>query len=206
MAGLGTIFISVGASVSLAGIFLTSLRKSLAGLFTRAADAGLLPAGWAASIDPFYLIGGIIIIVMGLHFLGVFRIGLLYRQARFESRAAPGPWGAYVMGLAFAFGWTPCISPVLGTVSAVAGREASVGYGMFLLFIYTLGLGLPFVIAACAMNPFLRFLRSFRAHLGTVEKVTGAMLVATGFAFLSGGMATFAIWLQSTFPVLSKLG
>jgi cytochrome c-type biogenesis protein len=206
MAGLATIFISLGASASLVGSVLVSARRGLAGLLAQAAGAGMLPMNWAVSIDPFALIAGIIIIAMGLHFLGVFRIAMLYRQARFESRVTPGPWGAYVMGLAFAFGWTPCIGPVLATVLAVAGREASVGQGAFLLAIYTAGLGLPFVIAAFAMNPFMGFLRRFRTHLGTVEKVMGGLLVVAGLAFLTGGMADFSVWLQSTFPVLTRLG
>jgi cytochrome c-type biogenesis protein len=206
MAGLATVFISLGATASLVGGLLLMARRTLAGWLVDAANAGLLPMGWATSIDPFSLLAGIIIIAMGLHFLGVFRIAMLYRQARFESHTTPGPLGAYLMGLAFAFGWTPCIGPVLATVLAVAGKEASVGHGIFLLAIYTLGLGLPFVIAALAMNPFMHFLRAFRAHLGTVEKVMGGLLVVAGFAFLTGGMANFSIWLQSTFPILSKLG
>jgi len=206
VAGLATIFISLGASASLVGSLLVSARRVLAGWLADAAGAGLLPMGWAVSIDPFALVAGVIIIAMGLHFLGIFRIALLYRQARFESRATPGPWGAYLMGLAFAFGWTPCIGPVLATVLAVAGKQASVGYGAFLLAVYTAGLGLPFVIAAFAMNPFMLFLRSFRTHLGTVEKVMGGLLVIAGFAFLTGGMANVSIWLQSTFPFLAKLG
>ncbi|WP_413993220.1 cytochrome c biogenesis CcdA family protein [Labrys okinawensis] len=206
MAGLATVFISLGATASLVGSLLISARRLLAQWLVGAANAGLLPMGWATSVDPFALLAGVIIITMGLHFLGVFRIAVLFRQARFESRATPGPLGAYLMGLAFAFGWTPCIGPVLATVLAVAGRQASVGQGVLLLAIYTLGLGLPFVVAAFAMNPFMRFLRAFRAHLGTVEKVMGGLLVVAGLAFITGGMADFSIWLQSTFPILSKLG
>ncbi len=206
MAGLASVFIALGASASLVGSLLVSARRVLAGWLVDAADAGLLPMSWAISIDPFALLAGVIIIAMGLHFLGVFRIAMLYRHARFESRTSPGLLGAYLMGLAFAFGWTPCIGPVLATVLAVAGREASVMNGVVLLGLYTLGLGLPFVIAAFAMNPFMRFLRAFRAHLGTVEKVMGGLLVMAGFAFLTGGMANFSIWLQGTFPILSRLG
>jgi cytochrome c-type biogenesis protein len=204
--GLASVFISLGASASLVGSLLVSARRVLAGWLLDAASAGLLPMGWATSIDPFALLAGIIVIAMGLHFLGVFRIAMLYRQARFQSRANSGPLGAYLMGLAFAFGWTPCIGPVLATVLAVAGKEASVVHGVVLLAVYTLGLGLPFIIAAFAMNPFMRFLRVFRAHLGTVEKVMGGLLVVAGFAFLTGGMANFSIWLQSSFPILGQLG
>ncbi|WP_448952822.1 cytochrome c biogenesis CcdA family protein [Labrys neptuniae] len=202
MAGLAVIFVSLGAGAS----YLLVLRRAMANGLSSLAERGILPASWANSIDPFYLLAGIIIIVMGLHFLGVFRISLLYRQARLQPGAGSGPGGAFVMGLAFAFGWTPCIGPVLGTVIAVAGKDGSVSQGVTLLAIYTLGLGLPFVIAAFAMNPFMRFLRAFRAHLGTVEKAMGGLLVVAGVAFLTGGMADFAIWLQNSFPILSKLG
>jgi cytochrome c-type biogenesis protein len=157
-------------------------------------------------LDVLGTIAGIAIIVMGLHFLGLFRIGFLYREARFQGPASTGLWSAYVMGLAFAFGWTPCISPVLATVLAVAGREQSVGQGAFLLAIYSAGLGVPFLAAAFAMGPFVRFLKRFRAHLGTVEKVMGGLLVMAGIAFLTGATADLSNWLLDTFPVLGRLG
>jgi len=206
VAGLGAVFIALGASASVVGGLLLNLRRMLAGQLEALAAAGWLPQAWATSIEPFSLIAGIIIILMGLHFLGVFRFAFLYREARFESRTAPGAWGGFVMGLAFAFGWTPCIGPVLATVLAIAGRDGSVGYGAFLLLVYTLGLGLPFILAAFAMNPFMHFLRGFRSHLGTVEKVMGGLLVLAGVGFLTGGMADFSVWLQGTFPLLNRLG
>jgi cytochrome c biogenesis protein CcdA len=114
----------------------------------------------------------------GAAFHGVIRIPLLAREARMHVEKPAGIAGAYVMGLAFAFGWSPCIGPVLGSVFAVAGSEASVTRGMFLLSIYSAGLGIPFLIAAFAMGPFVRFLRRFRAQLGKVEKGMGVFLVA----------------------------
>ena len=206
VAGLGVVFIALGASASLVGSLLLQLRRLMAQELSALAQAGWLPQAWAATIEPFSLIAGVIIILMGLHFLGLFRIAFLYREARFQSHVTPGPWGGFLMGLAFAFGWTPCIGPVLATVLAVAGREGSVGHGAFLLFVYTLGLGLPFILAAVALNPFMGFLRRFRRHLGTVEKVMGGLLIIAGIAFLSGGMTDFSVWLQSTFPILSSLG
>ena len=153
------------------------------------------------------MVGGVIIILMGLHFLGVFRIAFLSREARVQVRnQAAGPIGAYVMGLAFAFGWTPCIGPVLAAILAVAGSEQSVGRGAGLLAAYSLGLGIPFLVAALFSGPFIRFMRRFRAHLGTVEKVMGGLLVVTGVLFITGGIADVSYWLLETFPALGQIG
>ena len=110
------------------------------------------------------------------------------------------------MGLAFAFGWTPCIGPILAAILTVAGSEATVARGAGLLLSYSAGLGVPFVAAAFALGAFLRFLKRFRAHFGAVERVAGALLVVTGIAFLSGGMQTMSFWLIETFPSLARLG
>ncbi len=165
------------------------------------------------------MVAGGVIIVMGLHFLGVFRIGLLHRELRFsapgagtvgagdgEARRGVGPASAYAMGLAFAFGWTPCIGPILAAVLSVAAREATVGQGMGLLAVYSLGLGAPFLLAAFLVGPFLRFSARFRRHLGSVEKVMGGLLVLTGLAFLTGWLQTASFWLLETFPALGQLG
>jgi cytochrome c-type biogenesis protein len=143
---------------------------------------------------------------MGLHFLGVFRLTLLYREKRLEVEKPVGLWGGYVMGLAFAFGWTPCIGPILAAILAVASSEATVGKGAFLLGVYSLGLGIPFIVAALAMEPFIRFMRRFTAHFGKVERVVGALLVMTGVAFLTGGIQSMSFWLIQTFPGLATLG
>lgn len=155
-------------------------------------------------------VAGIVIILMGLHFLGVFRIGLLYREARIQVsddvvRGATVA-GSFIMGLAFAFGWTPCIGPILGVVLGVASSSDTVGQGAFLLALYSLGLGVPFLLAALFAGPFMRFLSRFRRHLGTVEKFMGALLVLTGILFLTGGMQWMAFTLLETFPVLQQLG
>ena len=139
---------------------------------------------------------------MGLHFLGLTPIALLHRQARIEMPKPVGLWGAYVMGLAFAFGWTPCIGPILAAILAVAASEATVAKGAGLLAVYSLGLGVPFLIAAFAVEPFAAFLARFRAHLAQVERVMGGLLVLTGIAFLVGFFTQLNIWLIETFPVL----
>ncbi len=156
--------------------------------------------------DTLAIVAGVVIIIMGLHFLGLFKIGLLYREARFDVGRKGGMAGAYLMGLAFAFGWTPCIGPVLGSVMAVAGAQATVGKGMGLLAVYSLGLGIPFLLAALFMGRFLGVMERLKPHMGTIEKVMGALLVLTGLAFLTGGMATAAFWLLETFPALGRLG
>ncbi|PZQ16225.1 MAG: cytochrome C biogenesis protein [Ancylobacter novellus] len=182
VAGFATVFVALGATASAVG-----------GLLLK--NAPLLAT-----------IAGVAIIVMGLHFLGAFRIPLLMREARVDVEKPVGLWGAYVMGLAFAFGWTPCIGPVLAAVLAVAASEETVTSGAGLLAVYAAGLGLPFLIAALAMKPFVGFLKRFKTHLGTVEKVMGGLLVLTGIAFLTGWTATASFWLLETFPGLATLG
>jgi cytochrome c-type biogenesis protein len=156
--------------------------------------------------DTLAIVAGIAIIIMGLHFLGVFRIPLLYREARLTAPKPAGFGGAYLMGLAFAFGWTPCIGPVLGAVMAVAGSQATVGQGMGLLAVYSAGLGIPFLLAAAAIGPFMRFSQSVKSRMALIEKVMGVLLVLTGIAFLTGGITTASYWLLETFPALGKLG
>ena len=182
VAGFTTVFVALGATASAFGTLLRRYDELLS------------------------IVAGVAIVVMGLHFTGLFRLGLLYRQARVEVERPPGLWSAYVMGLAFAFGWTPCIGPILAAILAVAGSQATVAYGATLLAAYSAGLGLPFVAAAVAMGAFTAFFQSFKRHFGTVEKVAGALLVLTGIAFLSGGMQTMSFWLIETFPSLARLG
>jgi len=152
------------------------------------------------------IVAGLVIIGFGLHFLGLVRVPILYRQARFKADVeGAGLAGAFVMGVAFAFGWTPCIGPVLATVLTLAASEGSLGAGVRLLFVYSLGLGLPFVLAAVAIGPFITFLQHFRRHLGRVEKVMGLLLVVTGVLMLTGSLNWFGQWLIDNVPVLSRI-
>ena len=169
------------------------------------AGASTLGQLMRAHLDTLAIIAGIVIIIMGLHFIGLFKIGFLYREARFKSTKA-GLIGSFLMGLAFAFGWTPCIGPVLGVILALASSSQSVGEGATLLAIYSAGLGIPFILAALFIGPFLNFLQKFKKHLGLMEKLTGLLLVITGILFLTGGMQTMAFWLLETFPQLGELG
>jgi cytochrome c-type biogenesis protein len=180
--GFSTVFVALGASASVVG----SLIRAYSG--------------------PLATIAGIAIIIMGLHFLGVTQIALLHRQKRMEVAKPVGLWGAYAMGLAFAFGWTPCIGPILAAILAVAAAEQTVAKGAGLLAVYSLGLGIPFVIAAFAIEPFAAFLARFRKHMRRVEQAMGALLVLTGIAFLTGSINFMSVWLLETFPILGKIG
>ncbi len=182
VAGFSTVFVSLGASASLIG--------------------GLIRA-WSG---PLATIAGIAIIVMGLHFLGLFKIATLMREKRATVAPPVGLWGAYVMGLAFAFGWTPCIGPILAAILAVAASEQTVAKGAGLLAVYSLGLGVPFVIAAFAIEPFAAFLSRFKRHMLRVEQAMGALLVLTGIAFLTGTISSASFWLLETFPILGRIG
>lgn len=153
------------------------------------------------------MLAGAFIIVMGLHFLGLFRVTLFYREARFQTcQIRSGLGGAFLLGLAFAFGWTPCIGPVLATILSVAGSRDTVSDGATLLAAYSLGLGVPFLIAAMFAAKFVLFMRRFRQHLPLVERAMGSVLVLTGALFLSGGMQRASFWLLETFPALSAFG
>lgn len=181
--GFSTVFIALGAGASTIGGFLRVWQNEIA------------------------IVAGVVIIVMGLNFLGVVRIPLLSREARFQAGGRPASVGAaYVMGLAFAFGWTPCIGPVLGPILTLAGARDTVGEGALLLAAYSAGLGIPFLIASAFSGAFMRFLSRFRVHMSRVEKVMGGLLVAAGILFLTGGMQTIAFFLLETFPALGELG
>jgi cytochrome c-type biogenesis protein len=180
--GFSTVFVSLGASASAVG----SLIRAYSG--------------------PLATIAGIVIIVMGLHFLGITQIGLLHRQKRLQVAKPVGLWGAYAMGVAFAFGWTPCIGPILAAILAVAASEQTVTKGAGLLAVYSLGLGIPFIIAAFAVEPFAAFLAHFRKYLRRVEQTMGALLVLTGVAFLTGSINQMSVWLLEAFPVLGRIG
>lgn len=171
------------------------------------ATASVIGQSIARYYDILTYVAGGIIILMGLHFLGVFRIGLLFREARIHVESKPaGLIGAFLMGLAFAFGWTPCVGPVLASILFVAGSSDTIWSGAGLLAVYALGIGLPFVLAAAFAGQFLKFAGRFRKHMGTVEKIMGALLVLTGLLFVTGQMSAIALWLLDTFPIFSQIG
>src|SRR5215471_4587564 len=181
--GFSTVFVALGAAATLVGALLLEHKRTLG------------------------MIGGVIIVVLGLHTMGVFKIQWLLGEKRASVTSRPlGLVGAYVVGLAFAFGWTPCIGPVLGAILAVAAGEDSVRQGVSLLFVYSLGLGIPFVVAAIAIRPFLSTMQRFKRHLATVEKVLGGFLVLTGILFLTDAMTLISSWMLELFPGLATIG
>jgi cytochrome c-type biogenesis protein len=181
--GFTTVFVALGATASFFGQLIRSQLPLLSQL------------------------AGVLIIVMGLHFLGVFKLQFLSREARYHHDSKPfGLLGSYLVGLAFAFGWTPCIGPVLAAILSIAASTESVAKGALLLAVYSLGLGVPFLIAAASVNVFLNFFAKFKSKLGVVEKMMGAALVLTGIMFLTGTMQTFSYWLLETFPSLGAVG
>jgi cytochrome c-type biogenesis protein len=182
VAGFSTVFVALGAGASAIGELLRAYSDVLA------------------------IAAGIMILAMGLHFLGVLPLPFLQTTARIDAAKPIGLVGAYAMGVAFAFGWTPCIGPVLAAILAVAASEATVARGASLLAFYSLGLGIPFVLAAFAIGPFVQALARVRGRLHLVEKVMGGLLVLTGIAFLMGWVTQASYWLLETFPALSSFG
>jgi len=179
--GLSTVFVSLGATASAVGQALGQYRLIL----TQA--------------------GGALIVLFALHFLGVLRIPLFYREARLQGGGGGSYLGAYGMGLAFGFGWTPCIGPILGAILFFAAEKETIGHGVALLAVYSAGLGLPFILAALAIRPFLSFMRRFRRHLGKVEKAMGLLLLIVGVSFLTGGFTDVSFWMLETFPALAQV-
>jgi len=183
VAGFSTVFVALGATASFVG---------------QAVGAYAQVLGYVA---------GALIVVMGLHFLHVIRIPLLDRTARVGVAQKPASLiGAYAIGLAFGFGWSPCVGPVLTAILLMAGAEDSAAEGAKLLLIYSLGIGVPFLIAALFASAFMRAVARFRARLALVEKIMGAFLVIAGVLIFTGQMATIAFWLIETFPALGKIG
>jgi cytochrome c-type biogenesis protein len=182
VAGFTTVFVGLGATASAFGQLIQTQKATLA------------------------IVAGVVIMVFGLHFLGLVRIPLLYREARMHADNEGATLaGAYLMGLAFAFGWTPCVGPILATVLAVAANEGTLGTGVKLLTAYSLGLGIPFVLAAVAIRPFMGFMRRFRRHLGVMERVMGVMLVITGLLFAGEPLGWVRDALVAALPALARV-
>src|ERR1700739_2261308 len=180
--GFSTVFVALGASASLIGALLRA---------------------WSAQLS---IIAGIAIVIMGLHFLGLTRVGLLMREGRLPIPKPMGLWGAYVMGLAFAFGWTPCIGPILAAILSIAAAEATVARGAALLAVYSAGLGIPFLIAAFMVERFSSLFARMKRHLTNVERAMGVLMIITGIGFLTGAVSNVSIWLLDTFPSLQNFG
>ena len=181
--GLSTVFLFLGFTASAFGAFFLTNQV----LFSR--------------------IAGVAVIVMGLHFLGVFRIPFLDREARIDAGDQGGSaFGAYVLGLAFAFGWTPCIGPQLGAILSMAASEANVARGTLLLACYAVGLGLPFLLAALFIERAIGVMARLKKHMRLIERCMGALLILVGLALVTGALSDFSFFLLDTFPALGNLG
>ncbi|WP_442593355.1 cytochrome c biogenesis CcdA family protein [Parapusillimonas sp. JC17] len=182
--GFSLVFLALGASITSVGRLFLSYRYEL------------------------NIVAGVIIVTAGLMIMGVLRAPLwAQRYYRFESEISRGnPWSAGVLGMAFGFGWTPCIGPVLGGILTLGATAQSVGQGMLLLGVYALGLGVPFLLSAYFMATFMRRLGPLRRAGRYLQIVTGTILVLMGIAVASGQLVRFAIWLLRMFPALGSIG
>jgi cytochrome c-type biogenesis protein len=153
------------------------------------------------------VLAGAVLIAFGLHFAGVFRLSFLNFEKRFQPRERPvSALGAYVVGLAFAFGWTPCVGPILAGILTIAASRGSAVEGASLLFVYALGIGVPFLLAAAFVTPFLRFVQRFRRHFRAVEIAVGALLVGTGVMVMTGTFQEIGTWMLERWPDLGRFG
>ncbi len=153
------------------------------------------------------IIGGVIIIIFGLHFLGLFRIPFLYREARMDVKTEGGSFlGAYILGLAFAFGWSPCIGPILGTILFLVVDEGSVGKGVIMMGAYAFGLGIPFLLAAVFINRAIGMMNRFKRHMRKVEIGSGVLMITIGIMMITGWFTAMSFWLLEQFPALGAIG
>lgn len=181
VAGFSVVFVSLGASASFLGKFLSLHLKIL----TR--------------------IAGILIVILGLHLLGILKIRWLNQERRWEiKRFSPGAFGAFLIGLGFAFGWTPCIGPILAGILALAATQETVIKGMFLLGIYSLGLGIPFIITGFAVGQFTRFFQRYKRFIRWTESVAGLLLVAIGILIFSDNLTMLLRFVPSFFYKFAK--
>jgi cytochrome c-type biogenesis protein len=181
--GLSTVFLFLGFTASAFGRFFLSNQ------------------------DWFVTIAGIVIMIFGAHFIGVFRIGFMDREMRIDAGDRGGSlFGAYVLGLAFAFGWTPCIGPILGAILSIAASEADVARGTTLLAAYALGLGIPFILVAAFFPRMTGVMSWMKRHMERIERTMGLLLWTVGLLMLTGKFTDFSWWLNERFPVLQTFG
>jgi len=157
--------------------------------------------------DYLRIIGGIIIIIFGIHFTQIIQFSFLNSDTRIQiNNYKPGLVGSFIVGLSFAFGWTPCIGPILGSVLSVAASSETISEGTFLLILYSAGLGIPFVLAAYGIGTFLKFLSRIRKHIRTIEIFTGLLLILFGILILTNRIQELAFFFIKYFPFLTQIG
>jgi cytochrome c-type biogenesis protein len=181
--GFSTVFVSLGAAATLLGYYLQQYKRELA------------------------VVGGAIVVVLGLHTAGIVKIPWLLYEKRAEMRTRPiGLPGAYLVGLAFGFGWTPCIGPILGGILLYASQQETVTQGVVLLSFYSAGLGIPFILSALAVNRFFKASGALKRHMHAVEVVSGLLLVAVGLLLMSNRLEVLARAFSKWFPALTRIG
>jgi cytochrome c-type biogenesis protein len=181
--GLSTVFLFLGFTASAFGRFFLSNQE------------------W------FVTIAGVIIMIFGAHFVGVYRIRFLDREMRMDAGDRGGSmFGAYVLGLAFAFGWTPCIGPILGAILSIAASEADILRGTTLLAAYAMGLGIPFLLVAAFFPRMTGLMNWMKRHMERIERVMGLLLWTVGLLMLTGKFTDFSWWLNERFPALQAFG
>ena len=181
--GFSVVFIILGASATAVGSFLLSKMSLLS------------------------KIAGVLVIVLGLHMIGVFKLSALYKEKRFHAESKRvGVIGSFLIGVAFAFGWSPCIGPILGGILAYASTQETVGQGMVLLAFYSAGLGVPFIIAGLSMNAFFRFTGRFKRHFRAVEVTSGVLLITVGVLIFTNQLTLISGWMVEKFPWMSEIG
>ena len=181
--GFSAVFIALGASASAIGEFLLTRRYEL------------------------NLAAGAVVILFGLYLTGLPRLGWFNREMRFGQRLAGGhPAGAFLLGLAFAFGWTPCIGPVLGVILTMSATQETIGGGVVLLTFYSAGLGIPFLCAAAFTGWSLRRVRRLTRYSRAIQIAAGVILVLMGIAMITGWLSSFAYWILDRLPFLAEIG
>ncbi len=181
--GLSTVFLLLGFAFSAMGRMLLSFQ------------------------DWFVVVAGVVVMIFGAHFVGVFRIPFLDREARMDTGDRGGSaLGAYVLGLAFAFGWTPCLGPILGAILGLAASEADVWRGTTLLAVYAMGLGIPFLLVAAFFPRLKGAMAWMKRHMTRIERTSGLLLWTVGLMMLTGQFTAFSWWLLERFPALAALG
>ncbi len=181
--GFSTVFVLLGAAATMVGYYLQQYKRVLG------------------------MVGGVVIIVLGLHMMGIFRIKWLLGEMRAEVKQKPlGLLGAYVVGIAFAFGWTPCIGPILAAILLYASQQETVTQGVVLLSAYSAGLGIPFIAAGLAVNWFFAASARIKKQMRTVEIISGVLLIGVGLLLVTDRLSVLAQWFSEMFPSLAVLG
>ncbi len=179
--GFSVVFVSLGASATAVGKFLSENMN------------------WIAKV------AGVIIVLFGLHMTGIWKIKFLNYEAKLKISGKPlGLLGAFLIGFAFAFGWTPCIGPVLATILVLASQQETIKQGILLLSIYSLGLGIPFILTSLSVNFFFKWFSKVRRYLNIVEIVSGVILILLGVLIFTNSLGVISSYLMKLFPFLSK--